>query len=382
MDEMLQVYFEETEELIQKAEECIISLEMEYSPTYVNELFRIAHTIKGSSHMVGYEDIGNLMHKIEDMLDYARNGSITFDQSIVSICFEGIDTVKKILISKREPDFNEDIIQLVNSASRISEKVDSFISVGKKEEKVAAPQSDTGIVSSLLNAKPKGKNKFYISFFIEDDAPMISPILMMIFNSVKDIGTLEYSSISDEYFSSNFHDKNIKILNIIICTDVEEADLNSYFTIFYVEKIDIVDLIKNKQNDVSFNVNGRNLIRTFKPDKDNFINNFKSYIELINLNSVLIILIDTSELTIIHEYEIKELIQIKKQLKSQEVGMGIIVNSLKTKRIYNIFEAISFIEKFNIYENQMDAMINSIKNEESSFKINKIAKEVYHGIHK
>ena len=84
MDTMIASYMEETEEMLQRAEECIIRLEMEYSPIEVNELFRIAHTIKGSSHMVGYEDIENLMHKLEDMLVSARKGPIMFDQSIVS----------------------------------------------------------------------------------------------------------------------------------------------------------------------------------------------------------------------------------------------------------------------------------------------------------
>ncbi len=79
MDAVIQSYMEEAEELLEKAEECIIRLEKEYSLVDVNELFRIAHTIKGFSRMMGYEDIGNLMYKIEDMLDCARNGSALFD---------------------------------------------------------------------------------------------------------------------------------------------------------------------------------------------------------------------------------------------------------------------------------------------------------------
>ncbi|MBZ4669024.1 MAG: signal transduction histidine kinase, partial [Defluviitaleaceae bacterium] len=102
MDTMFQLYMEDTEEMLQKAEECLIRLEMEYSSVEINELFRIAHTIKGSSHMVGYEDIGNIMHKIEDMLDCARNGFILFDQDIVSLCFKGLDIVKQMLEYKKE----------------------------------------------------------------------------------------------------------------------------------------------------------------------------------------------------------------------------------------------------------------------------------------
>lgn len=381
MDEMLQAYMEETEELMQKAEECIIRLEMEYSSVDVNELFRIAHTIKGSSHMVGYEDVGNLMHKVEDILDYTRNGSIIFDQSIISLCFEGIDTVKKMLQCKRDPDSHEDITSLVNSASRISEMVDVFIRVNKKEEeKVVVPQSEMGIVSSLLKIEPKGKNKYYITFFLEEDAPMVSSIFIMILNSVKEIGSLVYSSVSDDYFSRGSQGNDINIMDTIISTDVDEADLYSYFTLFYVEKIEIIDLAKSKlkQNDVSFNVKDRNLFRTFMPEKDDFIVKFKTFVEFINTASTLMILVDTSQLTIIHEKEIKELIDINKQLKLQEVEMAIIVKASNTKRIINIFDSIKSIEEFNVYENELDAVLNMLGREAFTLKLSRVAKDVYH----
>lgn len=95
MDTLIQSYLEETEDMLQNAEECIIKLETEFSVSEINELFRIAHTIKGSSYMVGYEDIGSLMHKLEDMLDLVRNGSISFNRDITAFYFEGIDIVKK-----------------------------------------------------------------------------------------------------------------------------------------------------------------------------------------------------------------------------------------------------------------------------------------------
>lgn len=376
---MLQVYWDETEELLLRAEDCIIRLENEYSPDDVNELFRIAHTIKGSSHVVGYEDVGNLMHKLEDMLDYARKGSIVFDQSIVSLCFEGIDIVKKMLMLKREPDLNEDITNVANAASRMYEKVDSYINVSNKEgKKVAAPQPSTGIVSSLIKDNPKGKNKYYITFTLEDDAPMVSTILFMIFNKVKEIGTLEYSSVSDDFFSNDLQDNDVKILNIILRTHVEETDLYSVFPLFYIEKMDVINLRKECRDDVGFIVKGRNLVRTFRPEKDDFENMFKSFVDAIDLSSIMIILIDTSQLTIIHENEIKQLIEIKKLLKQQEVELGIIVNASNTKRIINIFDAISPIEDFNIYENEMEAVLDMFVHEGFLDNISRVAKEVYY----
>lgn len=258
MDTTIQLYMEETEDMLQKAEECIIRLESEYSCADINELFRIAHTIKGSSYMVGYEDVGNIMHKIEDMLDCARNGTILFNQSIVSLCLEGLDAVKKMLQFNEEPCSTELMERYSQEALKVSERVEGFIKANKKEEKkIATKQPEMGIVSTLLNQKPKGKNKYYVTFIIEEDVPMASPVLMLILKSIENIGSLVYSSITDHYFEENSNEGEWKIFDTIICTDVDEAELYTYFNLFYVEKVNIIDLTRSihEANDYCFNEN-------------------------------------------------------------------------------------------------------------------------------
>lgn len=483
MDTMIQSYMEETEDMLQKAEECIIRLEMEYLSVDINELFRIAHTIKGSSHMVGYEDIGNLMHKIEDMLDCARNGSILFDQSIVSLCFEGLDTVKKMLQYKKEPGPQALMASLVNAASRINEMVEAFIRANKKEEeKTAAEQPTMGMVSSLLNKKPKGKNKYYITFFIEEDAPMVSPVLIMILKSVEDIGTLVYSSVTDSYFSGCPGDHEIKTFDIILCTDIDEAELYTYFALFYVERINIVDLTRSKleENDHYFNdsdntsyiiilrafmklynilfsqskefkinkeelniiktlyreavdafgrmknrnkistfikdfnelysliikiyggqvgadeilcsntqtqmvklmeraynyTKGKHIFSIFKSEKDGFMNRLRNFMGMVNKSSTLIILIDFSEFAILHENEVKDLIEIKKQLEDQNIEIGIIAEGSGARRIINIFDSIKPVKEFKVFGSELDAILGLFHSEDCFHRISKKVKDV------
>jgi len=156
---------------------------------------------------------------------------------------------------KKEKGSQEIIESLVNAASRINEMIEVFIRVNKKEEKKAViEETEIGIVSSQLSKKHKGGKKFYITFFIEEDAPMVSPILIMILNSVEDIGTLVYSSVGDNYFSGSSGDNDIKTFDIIISTDIDEAELYTYLALFYIEKINIVDLSRSRveKNDYSF----------------------------------------------------------------------------------------------------------------------------------
>ena len=486
MDSMIQSYMEETEDMLQRAEECIIRLEMQYSSVDVNELFRIAHTIKGSSHMVGYEDIGNLMHKIEDMLDCARNGSILFDQSIVSLCFEGLDTVKKMLQYKKEQGSQKTMESLGNAALRINEMIEVFIRVNKKEvEKTVIEQPEIGIVSSHLSKKPKGKNKYYITFFIDEDAPMVSPVLILILNCIEDIGTLVYSSVGDNYFSGNSGDSDIKTYDIIISTDIDEAELYTYLALFYIEKINIVDLSRSKveENDYRFidaedtlyviilkafiklykivfslskeykisvgdidimrslhcqtvnafgkmkNKNvienfktdfngiyshiikiyevqvdgnastgadideklcydfktqvvrlieraynytkGKHIFSIFKSEGDSFSSRLKNFIGILNKSSTLILLIDLSKLTILHENEVKDLIEIKKQIEAQNIEIGIIADGPDARRIINIFDSIKQVEEFHVFKSQLDAILGIFDSDDFFHRISK-----------
>ncbi|PKM75616.1 MAG: hypothetical protein CVU92_00395 [Firmicutes bacterium HGW-Firmicutes-17] len=485
MDSMIQLYLEETEDMLQKAEECMIRLEVEYSEADINELFRIAHTIKGSSHMVGYVDVGNHMHKIEDMLDCARNGSIPFDQSIVSLCFEGLDITEQMLLYKKERGSDEMMENLAKAAQRIAETIELFICVNKQEEAVAiTPQSsEPGVISSYLGKPSKGKNTYYITFFFEEEVPMISPVLLMTLNCVDEIGTLIFSSVGDHYFSGNASKQDLRTFEIIISTDTDEAELYVYFALNYIEKINIVDLSRSKvaQNDHSFlhskymlyvvilkalmelhridlsqennmskeevsdamkflnqavmvlgtlknntvgdkfledfkklnnqitkffegavdtdknlcpdfqkqvvtlierafhYTKGKELIGVFKAEKDTFIPRLRGFIGKMNKTSTLMLLIDVSQLTMLDENEVKDLIEIKKQIESRGIEIWIVAEGHKVRRIVNIFDSIKNVANFHLSKSGINAIIRSFESDASFQRISKRIKDVQYG---
>lgn len=243
MDPMYIAYFEETEELLQKAEECLIKLELGNSADEINEMFRIAHSIKGSSMMIGYDKIGNLTHKIEDMLDYVRKGRLQLDSQVLRLCFEGLDFVKKMFESKkamRDEDSDQDVIL---ASKKLEEEIDQLLR-GKSDEKYISKQSEpvSGIVSALKETKREAKNRYYISVFFSDDAPMAQALLFMIFNNIKEIGSLLYSSISDHDIFALSLDRPVSACEMILNTDMEASELYPYFELTYVDKTEIVDV--------------------------------------------------------------------------------------------------------------------------------------------
>ena len=72
-------------------------VELEHDPGNIdllNEIFRAAHTIKGNSATMEYDDVAHLAHEMENLLDKIRNKEITIDQEIMDILFESFDAIE------------------------------------------------------------------------------------------------------------------------------------------------------------------------------------------------------------------------------------------------------------------------------------------------
>jgi len=95
---MLDMFIFETTQLIEQLEASILSSEKSscYTPSAINEIFRIMHTIKGSSAMMMFENISSLAHKIEDLFYFLREQKPqNVDCSTLSdLVLESVDFIK------------------------------------------------------------------------------------------------------------------------------------------------------------------------------------------------------------------------------------------------------------------------------------------------
>ncbi len=93
--EELKVFLEETEEQIELLDEDIVKLEKEGGNSdLIQEIFRAAHTLKGSSAMVGHLSMAELTHSMESLLDKIRNGDIAVNTKIIDALLYGLDAIK------------------------------------------------------------------------------------------------------------------------------------------------------------------------------------------------------------------------------------------------------------------------------------------------
>lgn len=98
VNQYLEMFIEESKEHLQACSEHL--LELEKNPedlTIVGEIFRSAHTLKGMSATMGFEDLADLTHKMENVLDAIRNEKIKVTAEIFDVIFESVEHLEEMV---------------------------------------------------------------------------------------------------------------------------------------------------------------------------------------------------------------------------------------------------------------------------------------------
>lgn len=140
MDEMDLSQFKEI--FISEAKEHLVSLnsalvELEKNPNnkdMINQIFRAVHTLKGMSATMGYDNITNLSHHMEDVLDRIRKSEIEAKSDVIDIIFKCFDTLEKLV---------EDVGSDRESKIDISGLMDSLNNLLQGEKKKEEPLSES-----------------------------------------------------------------------------------------------------------------------------------------------------------------------------------------------------------------------------------------------
>ncbi len=95
MSQYLELFIEESKEHLQNLNQHL--LEIENNPnnmTILNEIFRVAHTVKGMAGTMGFSKIATLTHAMENVLQEVRNGNIKISTHIVDVLFQCLDALE------------------------------------------------------------------------------------------------------------------------------------------------------------------------------------------------------------------------------------------------------------------------------------------------
>jgi two-component system chemotaxis sensor kinase CheA len=97
----LKEYLSDARDGFQKANNALLSLEKDHSEMErLDEIYRVIHTLKSSSAMIGFTAIAELSHSSEDLIGKMRNGEIPVTQETIDLLFEIMDTLEQMVKGK------------------------------------------------------------------------------------------------------------------------------------------------------------------------------------------------------------------------------------------------------------------------------------------
>ncbi len=95
--DVLRGFLEEAWEHLEGIEDKVLELEEHQDIDTVNSIFRPVHTIKGTAAFLGLNDIKELCHETETVLDQVRKGNLSVTPELIDVLLESIDIISKML---------------------------------------------------------------------------------------------------------------------------------------------------------------------------------------------------------------------------------------------------------------------------------------------
>jgi len=264
VSQYLQIFIEESKENLQRLNENLLKLESYPDDIQtLNEIFRVAHTLKGMSGTMGFVRMQKLTHNIENVLAEIRSGKLRINGGMVDTLFQCLDALENYVeeIVNTSGEGNEDYKLLIQDLENI---------VAKQTTKVTQevmPLSSSVSVATDLNSNPletstdnlmdlsdvqarvknkaisMGMNVFQVGIKLSSNCVLKSARAFVIFTELERHGEIVHcvpsaQDIEDERFENTF----------VLVFITKEAKQKLQEIILGVSEVESVDIIIFKQS--------------------------------------------------------------------------------------------------------------------------------------
>ena len=191
MESMVDTYIFETTSLLEELDQILMKTESEhsFSPEEINEIFRTMHTIKGSSAMMGLDNMSKLAHSIEDMFYVIReeNPVISDMNTLYDILFSASDLLKAEIELIQEDEYTP------TDFTSIMQKIEAFAAVlkGGADAPAAAPAPAPAASTPAQTSTPAASSAAdddltTVQVTFDDDCKMENLRALIVINNIRD----------------------------------------------------------------------------------------------------------------------------------------------------------------------------------------------------
>jgi two-component system chemotaxis sensor kinase CheA len=232
----LSMFLEESIDNLQTLNEALLYLEQQPEDVdKINEIFRVAHTIKGMAATMGFNEMAELTHKMEDVLSKFREGELKVTQNVVTVLFDCLDTLERMVnnISEGIDDKIEisTVIAALEGVGRENSEVIEMKNVEITEE-VIVENNDEQFqlvlnqydMSIIKQAREKGYGAVKIKIDLRENTLLKSARAFLIFKEIEDHGEIIKSLPSTEDIENENFDFH---LELVVLTQTSAEELNN-----------------------------------------------------------------------------------------------------------------------------------------------------------
>ncbi|WP_373844329.1 chemotaxis protein CheW [Clostridium sp.] len=248
----MSMFLEEAMDNLQILNESLLQLEQEpHNIDKVNEIFRVAHTLKGMAATMGFNEVGELTHKMEDVLSKFRDGKLKVTQDVVTILFKCLDTLEQMIkniedgVEEEVPikGIIEELENIANSENNdkekeqkedIQEEKQSDSTESAKNIQVELNEYDINVVKQ---ARDKGFNSYQIRVTISENTLLKSARVFLIFKSLEEMGEIIKSVPNTEDLENENFDFEVDLT--FVTTSDENKVYENLMNISEVEEVSI-----------------------------------------------------------------------------------------------------------------------------------------------
>ena len=146
MDEINQIFFEETQEGLDVMETGLLGLEDgEADIEVMNDIFRAAHSIKGGAGTFGFMEVSEFTHGVETLLDEMRSAERPVTSDSVQLLLKSVDRLREMMAELQDGG-EIDIAKNDQLQNEISSMLDNDVSASDHEEAQNEEEQESGFV--------------------------------------------------------------------------------------------------------------------------------------------------------------------------------------------------------------------------------------------
>lgn len=249
-NQYLDLFLDESREHLQAVNDYLLDLEKNPNElAYVNEIFRSAHTLKGMAATMGYEDIANLTHKMENVLDRIRNEELSVTSHLLDVLLNAVEALESMVaLISTGGDGQQDVSHLISMLNEIENGNNDGVANSSmdREDVSASLQLNEFERAVIEESKEQGFQPLHITVYLEEDCLLKAARTFMVFEVLEKLGEVIKSEPPVEKLEEeNFEDR----FTLVFLTKENQEDIQKkIMKVSEIKKVE-VSILENKKED-------------------------------------------------------------------------------------------------------------------------------------